>query len=213
MKEKSVSFLLESKEGDKREVPVLIRKKNIRSIRLQVTRDCQVVCTASLWASDEKITGFIESKAQWILKALDRTENFAGNSENLKNDGQAFLSGLNRNDRVLKDRNFVYSKKWKELAMANFEHTVCRFLPFFEAGLLPPFALKGRSMHSMWGNCNTKTKIITFSWELFNYPQCCIDYVVLHEMTHFLYIRHDKKFYDYIKKVMPEYKDYVRMMK
>ena len=81
-----------------------------------------------------------------------------------------------------------------------------RLSSFFEKNVLPEFTVKGRSMHSMWGNCNTKNKTITLSWELFNFPQECIDYVVFHEMTHFLYIYHDKNFYSYIERYMPDFR-------
>ncbi len=192
---------------------VKVIRKNIRNLRLKITPEGDVVCSAPLLCPQSKIDAFIKEKTFWITKTLNRVRNAAQNNVSLRDDGMAFLLNFTEEDRKKNGRNFIYSRNWKEEAMKNFEHTVCRFLPAFEVGLLPQFELKGRAMHSMWGNCNTKTKVITLNWELFNFPQACIDYVVLHEMTHFLYIYHDRKFYGFIEKTMPDYKGRIKMMK
>ena len=50
------------------------------------------------------------------------------------------------------------------------------------------------------------TKKIAFSIRLLSQKVECIDYVVLHELTHTIYKNHDKNFYGYIAKYMPSYK-------
>lgn len=192
---------------------VKIIRKKIRSIRLRVTPDGEAVCTASVWASDSKIQEFIKSKESWLEKAVERTKAARQNSIIIRGDGVAGKLGFQQADRKPSGRNYIYSPRWKKAAALCFEHTASRFLPCFKVGTLPQFSIKGRSMHSMWGNCNTRTSTITLNWELLNFPQECIDYVVLHEMTHFLYIYHDKNFYGYIARYMPDYKRIVKMMR
>ena len=38
-------------------------------------------------------------------------------------------------------------------------------------------------------------------------PLECIEYVVLHEFTHFLVANHSKEFYDELSRVCPDYKE------
>lgn len=192
---------------------VKIVRKKIRSIRLSVKADGQVVCSAPLFESEEKIRSFIESKKQWLEKTVIKVSEARQNSLFIKEDSLAFAAGFTADDRQKNGRNFVYSVRWKKYAFSVFEHTASKLLANFKVGMLPQFELKGRSMHSMWGNCNTKTKVITLNWELLNFPQVCVDYVVFHEMTHFLYIYHDKNFYAYISRYMPDYKEAVKKMK
>ena len=78
---------------------------------------------------------------------------------------------------------------------------------------LSKITLKGRKLKSMWGSCNRRTNTITLNYELLRFPQICIDYVVLHELTHFLNISHDKNFYATVARFMPNYKAIVKMMK
>lgn len=185
----------------------------MRSIRLHVTPEGEAVCTASVWASDSKIQEFIKSKQSWLEKAVERARRARQNNAFIRDDSIAKALGFTESDRKPNGRSHVYSAQWKKEAMAVFEHTASRFLYCFTVGTLPQFAIKGRSMRSMWGNCNTRTKTITLNWELLNFPQECVDYVVLHEMTHFLYIHHDKNFYSYIARYMPDYKKTIKMMR
>ncbi len=192
---------------------IKIVRKKIRSIRLSVKADGQIVCSAPVFESEEKIRSFIESKKQWLEKTVVKVSEARQNSLFIKEDSLAFAAGFTVADRQKNGRNFVYSARWKRYAFNVFEHTAGKMLANFKVGMLPPFELKGRSMHSMWGNCNTKTNVITLNWELLNFPQSCVDYVVFHEMTHFLYIYHDRNFYAYINRYMPDYKEAVKKMK
>ena len=63
-----------------------------------------------------------------------------------------------------------------------------------------------KDMKSRWGSCNVVTKKIAFSLRLLSQKRECIDYVVLHELTHTIYRNHDKNFYGYIARFMPAYK-------
>ena len=180
---------------------------------MSVKADGQIVCSAPIFESEEKIRSFIESKKQWLEKTVVKVSEARQNSLFIKEDSLAFAAGFTVADRQKNGLNFVYSARWKKYAFNVFEHTASKMLAKFKVGMLPQFELKGRSMHSMWGNCNTKTKVITLNWELLNFPQSCVDYVVFHEMTHFLYIYHDKNFYAYINRYMPDYKEAVKKMK
>ena len=58
----------------------------------------------------------------------------------------------------------------------------------------------------MWGNCQPKRKILTFNYTLVKAPIDCIEYVVAHEFTHFLYADHSKLFYNQLAAIMPDWK-------
>ncbi|RLA00756.1 MAG: hypothetical protein DRQ47_09065, partial [Gammaproteobacteria bacterium] len=68
-----------------------------------------------------------------------------------------------------------------------------------------------RKMKRQWGNCNNK-RIITISSRLIRYPQSCIDYVLVHELTHLKYLHHGRSFYRLLEKVMPDWQEQQRML-
>ena len=67
--------------------------------------------------------------------------------------------------------------------------------------------LKIRKMKTRWGVCNRKNNNITLNLELFRYDIECLDYVIIHELSHFLEPNHSKKFWDIVKKYCPDYKE------
>lgn len=48
---------------------------------------------------------------------------------------------------------------------------------------------------------------------LLNVPRSCAEYVVLHELAHFLYPNHSRSFYDFIAGYMPDWQERERLLK
>jgi len=81
-----------------------------------------------------------------------------------------------------------------------------RVYPYFaKKGIAYP-KIKFRKMVSRWGSCQVLKGILTFSTNLVYVPQQCVEYVVLHEFTHFLQANHSDKFYAELAKVCPDWK-------
>ena len=70
---------------------------------------------------------------------------------------------------------------------------------------LPDSYVNIRKMKRRWGSCTTKGKI-TFSTALAKYPITCIDAVVVHELCHLLEFSHNKRFYQFMSHVYPDWK-------
>ena len=66
--------------------------------------------------------------------------------------------------------------------------------------------LKCRIMTSKWGVCYTRKNKITVSSYLIHYPLQCLEYIMVHEMTHFIVPNHSKRFYEVVANHMPDYK-------
>ena len=66
--------------------------------------------------------------------------------------------------------------------------------------------LKARKMTSKWGVCFTRKNKINISSYLIHYPIDCLEYIIVHEITHFIIPNHSKRFYDIVETNMPDYK-------
>lgn len=70
-----------------------------------------------------------------------------------------------------------------------------------------------RNMKTRYGVCNIRDKKISFQTHLAVYPLDCIDYVIVHELTHFKVQNHSKIFYDEVRKILPNYKISMKRLK
>lgn len=105
------------------------------------------------------------------------------------------------------ERERVFTRWWKitcERAVRN----LCRAVyPIFkERGVAFPKEIRFRRMVSQWGNCRPERGILTFNDRLLAASPRGIEYVVMHEFTHFLYPNHGKEFYRFLEKEIPDWK-------
>ena len=63
-----------------------------------------------------------------------------------------------------------------------------------------------RKMTTRWGSCNSRKGYINLSLNLIEKAPELVEYVVLHELAHLIYPHHQKNFYDFIAKLMPDFK-------
>lgn len=63
-----------------------------------------------------------------------------------------------------------------------------------------------------FGSCSSKGNI-SFSYRLMMYPDTAIDYVVVHELAHILEMNHSKRFYQIVAKILPDYKERIKLLK
>ena len=63
-----------------------------------------------------------------------------------------------------------------------------------------------RKMKTKWGTCNPKAKRIWLNTELAKKPIESIEYILVHEMVHFIERNHGEKFTTYMNKFLPKWK-------
>lgn len=82
----------------------------------------------------------------------------------------------------------------------------------FEEDIPFPKLVIGK-MRRKWGYCNKREKLIKLNFELIKYSINEIDYVIIHELCHFLEFNHSKNFWNYVKKYKPDYKNITKVLK
>ena len=73
--------------------------------------------------------------------------------------------------------------------------------------------LKIRKMKTRWGVCNRKNNNVTLNSELIKYGYDQIDYVITHELSHFVHFNHSKDFWMTVSKYCPNYKKIRKSLK
>lgn len=63
-----------------------------------------------------------------------------------------------------------------------------------------------KSMKTLWGSCNARRRSLLFNLELARVPKECIEYVVVHELTHLKIQNHSKVFEFLLGQQIPNWK-------
>lgn len=101
----------------------------------------------------------------------------------------------------------MMSKWLKQYQITVFEELLKeKYLLFEKYGVTYPI-LKIRYMTSRWGSCQPKKGIITLNSKLIEAPRSCIEYVILHELVHFIHPNHSRRFWDFVAMMMPDWKE------
>lgn len=204
-----------------------LERKRVKNVNLRV-RGGEIFVSAPRWVPLAVIEGLLDERADYILGALARTEKtvpsslkegasipFCGSSLSLelcyapKTSVTAEAGILRIALRAPEDEARVRQalEKWyrtesERLCRASFE----RLWPHFAALGVPYPEIRMRAMRSCWGNCRPAKRVVTFNSRLAAVPEDCIEYVVAHELTHFLHADHSPSFYRSLAGVIPDWK-------
>lgn len=93
---------------------------------------------------------------------------------------------------------------YSEKAAVHFNESLDRCWPYVEkfSPLKPRLQIK--RMQKRWGSLSAKG-MLTLNTALIKAPRECIDYVVIHELSHLQYNNHGSEFYRFLEKVMPDW--------
>ena len=63
-----------------------------------------------------------------------------------------------------------------------------------------------RRMKTRWGTCTSEDRRIWLNLELIKKPACCLEYILVHEMVHFLERHHNDRFRDLMDEITPQWR-------
>lgn len=196
----------------------IIRKDN-KNLYFRIDENCKLVITAPKFITDLEVKNLITKNSSAILKmyeeALIRKEReqlfwYLGKSYKVIFDNRVTNVAFENDIITCSDEeelNKFYLKECERVF--NEEIEVCKKC-FSE---LPEFTLKLRKMRTRWGVCNTKKYTITLNTELLKKDISLIDYVIIHEMTHFFEPNHGKHFWELVSMAIPDYKEKRKKLK
>lgn len=99
----------------------------------------------------------------------------------------------------------------KKLLLDYIEEKVIGYLAYDFDLKMPIIEIK--KYKGRWGSCFYKDNKITFNLSLVHLEKSLIDYVIVHELVHFLQPNHSTLFYQEIEKRMPDYKQRIKLLK
>lgn len=222
------------------EIEYSVFRKPVRNINIRVHPGRFVRVSAAPRVPDRILDDFVVQKAGWILKCFERLDTRGADKELTFADGETvrilgreyrLKASFAKKEEVRVDagggrillltkapidtarKKRLYEKWVTEQCGKIFSKIIERSLPLFKGYKVPMPELKLRKMKSRWGSCIAAKKTVTLNKRLIQAPRPAIEYVVVHELAHFVHQNHSKAFYDLVRSVMPDYKERKKLLK
>ena len=192
---------------------VNIIRKNIKHTYIRVKNN-EIVVTTNYLTPKIYINKLIKDNAEY----LEKTINHQKKKEEKNKDFYLFGTKYNiiydtnyknvviENNNIITPNDIVLTKYLDSIIKETFSKQLSLWYNTFEEKLPVP-NLKIRKMKSRWGVCNIKNNNVTLNYYLYKYNKDCLDYVIVHELSHFLEGNHSKNFWKIVEKYYPNYKE------
>lgn len=206
-------------EINDKEYEVIIIKKNNKNTYLRVKEDLKIYITTNYFTSKSTIKKLLKQNEKEIQKMIE--------SQTKKNKKNEFFNYLGNNYEIFIDDvnevkfldDAIFVKDMKQLEKYIKNETKCIFKQHLDkiynifTEEIPYPKLKIREMKTRWGVCNKRDNSVTLNSKLMEFDLEKLDYVIIHELAHFIHFNHSKDFWNLVSKYEPNYKKIRKEMK
>ena len=182
-----------------KEYPIEIIRKNNKNTYLRVKEDLKIYVTTNKFVSDKEIEKFIMKNSDSIVKMIEKMKNRVKKKEEFYFLGKKYDVIRTSNEGIALGNEKVFVNKYitpeevdkwyKKEALRLFSERLELAYNSFSRNIPHP-TLTVRKMTTRWGVCNTKDHRVTLNLELMKKPLFCLDYVIMHELSHLVYPNH-----------------------
>lgn len=199
----------------------IVRKLTNRNTYIRVKKDSVIYVTTNTFVSNRNIEKLILDNSSSIIKMLEKNKR---KEEKIKEGGFYYLgnrydivyTNIDKvtfgNNKIFVKRDFDPEKWYRKTAEILFKERLDYWYHKF-SNKIPYPSIVIRKMKTRWGVCNTRLKKVTLNLELIKKDKSCLDYVIVHELSHFIYQDHSKNFWKIVEKNYPDYLKVRKMMK
>lgn len=213
-------------------IDVKVVRKNIKNVHLKVFRSLEVVLSVPMQVPQEWIENFLSKRIKWIDEQITKYKLSDGTNtlDSIKNGTSVQMLGKDMRIVFQEDsKNYIevdekritlylkdvtneefaqkmFLKWWKKVAEDVFQNELnALYEKIFKKYQTAKPDIYVRKMKTLWGSCTSTKSKVTFNNYLLKANIRCIQYVILHELTHLLYPNHSKSFYDFLTIHMPDW--------
>ena len=194
-----------------------------KTISIYVEPDGSIIVRAPEKISVDKVNGILDLKRFWIYKSLTEFQEL--NHTKVKRkvaSGEGFLYlGKNYRLKIDKDREkplslaqgyFLLDENHILRAREHFinfykekgkKHIPTRVDYFKKKIGVEPKNIVLRELKNRWAS-RSKTAL-NFHWKVMLAPMSIVDYIIVHELAHYLKKNHSSEFWEIVESVMPNY--------
>lgn len=191
--------------------PVNIIKKNNKNAYIRIKEET-IYVTVPRYYSSKMVEEMLDENKKSIAKMLEKqTLREEKNNEFWYSGKRYYVIKTPLYDiEFVNDKLFIKDDKTLEKYLNKirkeiFKERLDYWYSNFEEKIPYP-TLRIRKMKTRWGVCNRKNKTVTLNSELLRYSLEKLDYVIIHELSHFIHFNHSTNFWNLVEKYEPNYK-------
>jgi len=220
--------------ANNKSLEVELIRKNVKNLNLTIRPDFSITLSANQNISEEKIREYLQKKSEWLMKRMGKYQQTKSENiierEYVSGESYKFLGKQYRllveftssAERVFLSDGYlnlyVHEKRknatkarllddwYREKALGEFSSSLQRVFPLVSESVETMPSIEFKIMKKRWGSCLRSKSEILLNFELIKAPKFCIDYVMLHELIHFIRKNHDSQFYNLLSVLMPDWK-------
>ena len=191
------------------EVEVIIEKKRIKNIYFRINDEGKLYITCPTLTPKFEINRLIEKNYKSIENMYKKYKLKSKKKDKVLYLGKE-LSFIEYKGIILTDDTIYASsidkanKYLEKISLDIFQERMNLYINEFPN--IPKFRLRIRKMKTRWGVNNLRSKTITLNSMLIHHPVESIDYVIVHELSHFYHMDHSRAFWNEVEKHYPNYK-------
>lgn len=197
---------------------VEIIRKNNKNTYIRVKPDLTIYVTTNYFVTKKQIEYLLNQNIDYLKKMIDKSvinQEKQNKFYYLGNEYQVIY--MDTNTEIYQDKIFTKNEetlnKWLKKEITNlYKERVDYLYDVFQENIPYP-KIKFRKMKTRWGVCNKRDLSITLNTELIKYDIECLDYVIIHELTHFIHFNHSQSFWNVVEKYYPNYKKIRKKLK
>ena len=208
-------------------VPALIVRRPQKNMYLSVRPDGMLRVSCPTGTPDAEIERFVAPQSRWLHKRRaavlqmrdERTKHDAGDTVLLWGRslplvvtygrpygaslrGETILLNLPENGTADERGKLIHSFLRARLGLA-----IPPLLARWQAALgVQASGWHVRDMTTRWGSCNTRTRRLCFNLRLAAKDPRCLEYVVVHELSHLIVAGHSAAFWNCVARCLPDWR-------
>lgn len=198
---------------------VQVVKKRNKNTYVKVKDDLTIYVTTNFFATKSYIKNLLDNENEFLKKSIERVKKRKEMDEEFYYLGKKYdiilipFNNIEIDDNRIYVNSMSYLEKWlKNETLRIYKERLNYNYNLFEENI--PFPkLKIRNMKTRWGVCNKRDDSITLNSKLIRYNIREIDYVIIHELSHFVHFDHSRQFWNTVSYYMPEYKKAIKILK
>jgi predicted metal-dependent hydrolase len=213
-------------------IRIEVLRKEVKNINLRVSApDGRVRVSVPHRVGDDVVLQFLNQRKEWIRRkqalfanqsgqakpnyVSGETHYWAGKAHTLEVHEQSEDEGvhLRAGDILaLHIRPHASAAQRAALLDAWYRTQLSRLIPPLIAKWEPIMGVQVaewriRRMKTRWGTCSIHARRIWINLELAKYTPACLEYIVVHEMVHLLEKGHNKRFYGFMDRFLPNWRE------
>ncbi|MBQ9011152.1 MAG: DUF45 domain-containing protein [Bacilli bacterium] len=204
-------------DGEKYKVVMVL--KNNKNTYIKIKDAETIYVTTNFFATKRDIKYLLEKNEDYLRKVLNKMKQKKEKEQEFYYLGSKYDIIIVPFDDIEIEGSKIYTPsqdkldKWlKKQTKELFEERLKYCHSLFEEDIPYP-KLRIRFMKTRWGVNHKRDDSVTLNSKLIRYDIKIIDYVIIHELSHFVHFDHSKAFWKTVEYYMPDYKKAVNELK